>query len=131
MFIKGGALSTMVFTAHVASIPRDLKESVEVDGGNHFHYYWHILLPLSKTPFAVFTAISLPLFWNDLLYGFLFLGPEKFTIIPLINSFSGTFATNLQAVYSGLLLATLPLLLVYFLFRKLFVRSALAGAIKG
>lgn len=131
MFIKGGALSTMVFTAHAASIPMDLRESVEVDGGNHFHYYRHILLPLSKTPFAVFTAISLPLFWNDLLYGFLFLGPEKFTVIPLINSFSGTFATNLQAVYAGLFLATLPLLLVYFLFRRLFVRSALAGAIKG
>ena len=131
VFIKGGALSTMVFTAHVASIPRDLKESVEVDGGNHFQYFWHILMPLSKTPFAVFTAISLPVFWNDLLYGFLFLGPDRFTIIPLINSFSGTFATNLQATYAGLFLATLPLLLVYLFFNRLFVRSALAGAIKG
>jgi ABC-type glycerol-3-phosphate transport system permease component len=88
-------------------------------------------MPLSKTPFAVFTAISLPVFWNDLLYGFLFLGPDKFTIIPLINSFSGTFATNLQATYAGLFLATLPLLLVYLFFNRLFVRSALAGAIKG
>ena len=51
--------------------------------------------------------------------------------MPLINSYSGTFATNLQAVCSGLLLTTLRLLLVCVVFRRLFVRSALAGAIKG
>jgi raffinose/stachyose/melibiose transport system permease protein len=79
----------------------------------------------------VFATISLPLFWNDLLYGFLFLSPAKFTIIPIINAFNGTFATNLQATYSGLLLATVPLLAVYLIFQRLFVHSALAGAIKG
>jgi ABC-type glycerol-3-phosphate transport system permease component len=131
LYIKGGALSTMVFTSYVATIPRDLRESVEVDGGNHWHYFRYILLPLSKTPFAVFAAISLPVFWNDLLYGFLFLSPAKFTIIPLINAFNGTFATNLQATYAGLLMATVPLLIVYLIFQRLFVRSALAGAIKG
>ena len=131
LFIKGGALSTMVFTAFVATIPSELRESVEIDGGNHFHYYFYLLLPLARTPFAVYTAVSLPLFWNDLLYGFLFLSPERTTLMPFINAFSGTFATNLQAVYSGLLMATLPLLLIYVVFRKMFMRSALAGAIKG
>lgn len=131
LYVKGGALSTMVFTSFVATIPRDIRESVEIDGGNHLHYFRYILIPLARTPFAVFAAISLPLFWNDLLYGFLFLSPNKFTIIPLINAFNGTFATNLQATYSGLLLATLPLLAVYLIFQRLFVKSALAGAIKG
>jgi ABC-type glycerol-3-phosphate transport system permease component len=131
LYIKGGALSTMVFTSYVATIPKDLRESVEVDGGNHWHYFRYILLPLAKTPFAVFAAISLPVFWNDLLYGFLFLSPDNFTIIPLINAFNGTFATNLQATYAGLLMATVPLLIVYLVFQRLFVRSALAGAIKG
>lgn len=131
LFIKGGALSTMVFTAFVATIPPELRESVEIDGGNHFHYYVYLLLPLARTPFAVYTAVSLPLFWNDLIYGFLFLSPENTTLMPFINAFSGTFATNLQAVYSGLLMATLPLLAIYIVFRKMFMRSALAGAIKG
>lgn len=131
LYVKGGALSTMVFTSYAATIPRDLRESVEIDGGNHFHYFRYILLPLAKTPFAVFATISLPVFWNDLLYGFLFLSPAKFTIIPLINAYNGTFATNLQATYAGLLMATVPLLIVYLVFQRLFVRSALAGAIKG
>jgi ABC-type glycerol-3-phosphate transport system permease component len=131
LYIKGGALSTMVFTSYVATVPKDLRESVEIDGGNHWHYFRYILVPLAKTPFAVFAAISLPVFWNDLLYGFLFLSPDKFTIIPLINAYNGTFATNLQATYAGLLMATVPLLIVYLVFQRLFVRSALAGAIKG
>jgi ABC-type glycerol-3-phosphate transport system permease component len=131
LYIKGGALSTMVFTSYIGTIPQDLRESVELDGGNHPQYFYYVLLPLCKTPFAIYTAISLPLFWNDLLNGFLFLSPEKYTLMPLINAFSGTFATNLQAVYSGLLLATIPLLVVYLIFRRMFVKSALSGAIKG
>lgn len=131
LYIKGGALSTMVFTTYAATIPRDLRESVEIDGGNFPTYFFRVLLPLSRTPFAVYASISLPVIWNDLLNGFLFLGPDKFTVIPLVNAFTGTFATNLQATYSGLLFATVPLLVVYLVFQRLFVRSALAGAIKG
>lgn len=131
LYVKGGALSTMVFTTYAATIPKDLRESVEIDGGNFPTYFFRVLLPLAKTPFAVYASISLPIIWNDLLYGFLFLSPERFTVIPLVNAFTGTFATNLQATYSGLLFATVPLLIVYLVFQRLFVRSALAGAIKG
>ncbi len=120
----------MVFTTYAATIPRDLRESVEIDGGNFSTYFFRVLLPLSRTPFAVYASISLPVIWNDLLNGFLFLSPDKSTVIPLVNAFTGTFATNLQATYSGLLFATVPLLVVYLVFQRLFVRSALAGAIK-
>jgi len=131
LYVKGGALSTMVFTTYAATIPVDLRESVEIDGGNLPTYFFRVLLPLAKTPFAVYASISLPVIWNDLLNGFLFLSPDKFTVIPLVNAFTGTFATNLQATYSGLLFATVPLLVVYLVFQRLFVRSALAGAVKG
>lgn len=131
LYIKGGALSTMVFTTYAASIPKDLRESVEIDGGSFPTYFFRVLLPLARTPFAVYASISLPVIWNDLLYGFLFLSPEKFTVIPMVTQYTGTFATNLQATYSGLLFATLPLLAVYLVFQRLFMRAALAGAVKG
>lgn len=129
--IKGGALSTMVFTSYIATIPREIEESIEIDGGNRLTYLWHAVLPLAKTPFAVFVSIMLPLFWNDLLNGRIYLNPDKYTLMPLISSFAGQFTTNFQAIYAGLLCGLLPMIVVYLAFQKLFVRSALAGAVKG
>ena len=49
----------------------------------------------------------------------------------MINSLQGTFTTNYQAIYAGLCLSIIPILLIYLVFQNLFIRSALAGAIKG
>lgn len=130
--IRGGALPTMLFTSHISSIPKEMKESVQIDGGNHFKYFIHVLLPLCKVPFASFMAIQLPWFWNDLLYPLLFLKPEKYTLTPWINTFiGGQFSTNFQAIYTGLFVSMIPILIVYLVFQKLFVQSAMAGAVKG
>lgn len=130
MFAKGDALSIMVFTSFIATIPEELKESVQMDGGNRLQYLLKIVFPLCITPFAIFVSIRLPWFWNDLLYGYLFLSPDKQTLMAFISSFAGTYTTNFQAMYAGLIMAILPLIIIYLMFRRLFVRSALAGAVK-
>lgn len=61
----------------------------------------------------------------------LYLSPEKQPVTALISSLSGTYATNYQAMYSGLFMSMLPLLVVYLLFQNLFVQSAMLGAVKG
>lgn len=128
---QGGAVPVMIFTAFIATIPNELYESVEIDGGNRLTYFWHILLPNMGTPFASYVAITLPNVWNNMLNGVLYLSPEKQPVTALINSLSGTYATNYQAMYSGLFMSMLPLLVVYLVFQDLFVRSAMLGAVKG
>ncbi len=131
LFIKGGAIPVMIFTSFIAGIPVALKESVEIDGGNRLQYFTRILLPLTKVPFATFAAITFPIIWNDLLQGLVFLKEDKFTMIPMINSLQGTFTTNYQAIYAGLCLSIIPVVIIYLAFQNLFVRSALSGALKG
>lgn len=131
LHIKGGALSTMVFTSYIATIPKELRESVYMDGGRHYHYFLYVVLPLMGTPFSVFASIALPWFWNDLLHGLLFLSPENYTLPAFISSIGGTFTTNYEAIFSGVLLSLVPILTVYVIFQKMFARSAMAGAVKG
>lgn len=131
IFIKGGAVPTLLFTSFIQTIPKELMESVYVDGGNRHHYFFRILLPLTKPAFAAFVAMRVPRYWNDLIYGFVFLSPDKYTLVPLITSLSGEFTTNFQALYSGLCLSILPLLILYLIFNKLFLKAQLAGALKG
>ena len=131
MGAQGGAIPIMIFTSFIATIPLELYESVEIDGGTRLTYFWYILIPNMATPFATYVAITLPNVWNNMLNGVLYLSPEKQPVTALINSLSGTYATNYQAMFSGLFMSVLPLLIVYLCFQDLFVKSSMAGAIKG
>ncbi len=130
LYIQGGAVSTMLFTSYIGAIPYELKESLDLDGGSRLLYLFKIIFPLSKTPLATYMAIYFPQFWNNLLYGRVFLDQDHLTLIPLIDSFQGTFTTNFQAIYAGLFVSLVPVLVLYIAFRKLFIRAALAGALK-
>lgn len=129
--IRGIALSTMIFTSYIAAFPKGLRESVLMDGGNRLNYVRSVVFPLMATPFAVYASITLPWYWNDLLPGLVFLKPERYTLPPFLASIGGTFTTNFEAIFSGVLLSLVPILLVYLVLRRMFISSALAGAVKG
>lgn len=129
--VQGSALSTMIFTSYVATIPTEMRESLEIDGGNRLHYFFKIVLPLSKVAVATYAVIRIPAYWNDLLYGFLFLKNDSYPLIPMLSSLTGTYNTNFQAIFSGLVFSVAPLIVLYLLFQDLFVKSIMAGSIKG
>ena len=131
MYIRGGSFSTMLFTSFITSIPRELEESAEIEGASRWQYMLRIQLPLLKVPIASLTVVALPWFWNDFLQPFVFLGARNTTLLVLINSFIGQYSQNYQVIYSGVVLAVLPLMIIYFLFRRLFIEGVMAGAIKG
>lgn len=131
LVVKGGALSTMIFTSFIGAIPRELEECSEIDGANRLQYLIHILLPLLKVPIASLTVIELPVIWNEFLAPYVYLDPANQTLIPMIQSFSGQYTTNYQIVFTAAFVSILPLAAVYLVFRRFFIRGLLAGAIKG
>jgi ABC-type glycerol-3-phosphate transport system permease component len=131
LYIKGGAVPTMLFTTAISEIPKEIEESAEIDGANPLRYFFHILLPLMKVPIAGLVVIYLPFIWNDFLQPYVYLDPTNTTMLPLIQGYSGQYSTNFQVTYTAVFLSVIPLVLIYVLFRRWFVRGALAGAVKG
>lgn len=129
--IKGGALSTMIFTSSITSIPRDLEDAAKIDGAGPLQYIYHVLLPLLKVPIASLTAVYLPTYWNQFLQPYVYLDVNNITLVPFVQHFAGQNTTNFQGIYTTTFVSILPLLLIYLAFRKWFIRGALAGAIKG
>jgi ABC-type glycerol-3-phosphate transport system permease component len=129
--IKGTALSTMIFTAAITGIPRELEESAEIDGASSLQYIRYILLPLLTVPIVSFVVITLPLVYNQFLEPYVYLDPANSTLLPFTQSAVGQFSTNFQLIYSAIFASVIPLVLVYLLFRKYFVQGVMAGAIKG
>jgi len=131
IFVKGGALSTMVFTTSVNQVPRELEESSQIDGASRAQYFFRVLFPLMRVPIATVSVIMLPVFWNAFFEPYVYLDMANTTVLPLIASYGGTYSTNFQIIFTGVFVSVLPLLLVYLLLRGLFIRSVMAGAIKG
>jgi ABC-type glycerol-3-phosphate transport system permease component len=131
IFIKGGALSTMIFTAAINQVPYEMEESAQIDGAGRLQYFFRILLPLMKVPIATVAVIMLPVFWNAFFEPYVYLDSGNMTVLPLIASYGGTYSTNFQIIYTGVFVSVVPLVLVYLLLRRLFIRSIMAGAVKG
>lgn len=131
IFIKGGALSTMVFTSAINQIPHELEESAQLDGASRLQYFFRILAPLMSVPIATVCVIMLPVFWNAFFEPYVYLDASNMTILPMISSYGSTFTTNFQIIYTGVFVSILPLLLVYMGLRRFFIRSIMAGAVKG
>ena len=131
LWVRGGALPAMLMTTAISAIPVDLEEAAEMDGANPLQYFFYVLLPLLKVPIISLTVIFLPLIWNDFIQPYVYLDQNNTTILPLMQTFSGQYASNYQLVYTGIFVSAVPLIIVYLLFRRWFVEGAMAGAVKG
>lgn len=131
LHIKGGALGTMIYTAYISSIPAELEEAAEIDGAGRLQYFRYILIPNLKIPMATLTVMSLPALWNDFMGPYIYLDTNNTTLLPLIQSYTGTYTTNFQVTYTGIFVSIIPLVIIYILFRNWFIQGAMSGAIKG
>ena len=129
--IKGTALSTMIFTAAISAIPKELEDSAQIDGASSWQYIRHILLPLLRVPIVSLIVIMLPLIYNQFLEPYVYLDPANTTLLPFIQSAVGQFSTNFQLIYSAILSSVVPLVVVYLLFRQFFIQGVMSGAVKG
>ncbi|MEA3334348.1 MAG: carbohydrate ABC transporter permease [Chloroflexota bacterium] len=129
--IKGTALSTMILTAAISGIPKELEDSAQIDGASSMQYIRYILLPLLKVPIVSLIVIMLPLIYNQFLEPYVYLDPANSTLLPFTQSAVGQFSTNFQLIYSAIFASVVPLVIVYLLFRSFFVEGVMAGAIKG
>lgn len=129
--IKGGALSTMIFTSAISAIPKEIEESAHIDGASQMQYLRHILLPLLKVPIVGLIVIMLPGLWNQFLEPYIYLDPNNTTLLPFTQSVVGHFAVNYQLIYSAVFASVIPLVVVYLIFRRFFIEGIMAGAVKG
>jgi ABC-type glycerol-3-phosphate transport system permease component len=129
--IKGTALSVMIFTAAISSIPQEIEDSAMIDGASSWQYIRYILLPLLKVPIVSLMVIMFPLIYNQFLEPYVYLDPKNSTLLPFIQSAVGQFSTNYQVIYSAIVASVIPIVLLYLLFRRFFVEGVMAGAVKG
>lgn len=128
---SGEILAIFIMRTFFAAIPGELMEAARVDGASHWTIYWRIILPLSKPILAALGIIQLINLWNDFIWPFVVITKqESYTLALILKTFAGSFGTQWGLIMACYVTASLPLLIVFALASKQFIRGLTAGAIK-
>ena len=123
----GIPFSIILLYAFLLEFPAELEEAARLDGCNRWQTIRHVVAPLSL-PGISSVAIFMGVFtWNEFLLGLLILSSDGLKTLPVgLVAFQGAYASDWGALMAGVVLATVPLLVLYMAMQKHFVRS-LAG----
>lgn len=130
----GFSLSMATFMFHGAiktNVPVALEEAATIDGCTRWQIFWKVVFPLIKPTIATVAIIDAMAFWNDYLLPSLVLAKKELYTIPIATqAFYGTYSTDMGLVMAALLLAMLPILILYLFLQRYIVEGVTAGAVK-
>jgi sn-glycerol 3-phosphate transport system permease protein len=120
------ATATFLFRQFFMTVPDELAEAAKIDGAGPMHFFWHVLLPLSRTSIAALFVIQFVYGWNQYLWPLLVTTQESMypVVIGLKRMIStGDAATEWNLVMATAILAMLPPIAVVVLMQKWFVKG--------
>ena len=116
---------------YMMSIPDGLIEAARIDGYNEFGIYWRVILPLvtpALATLAIFTFLSQ---WNSFVWPLIVTQSSHMRTVPLIIAvLNGQFGANFAMMMAGALVVTLPMLLVFLLFQRQFIKGVFLTSIR-
>lgn len=121
-----------LFSEAFKGVPRELEEAAVIDGCGIYRTFFSIILPLVRpavSTVAIFTFLSC---WNELMFAVTFINKESYQTLTVgMMSMVGTYITQWGIIGAGLMITTIPTILIYLLLNKQVQQSMIAGAIKG
>jgi len=123
--------SIYMLVSFFRNLPPELFDAAAIDGCTNLDIFWRITLPLSTPALVTLIVVNALFVWNELFIALVFLqGENVTTLMPGLTLFKGHFTVNEPLVMAGTLIATLPMILLYFFGQQLFVEGLTAGAVK-
>ena len=114
------------------AIPRELIESALTDGATNLRVLIQIILPLSAPALVTLVVVNALWVWNELLIALVFLPEDELkTLMVGITVFRSRYNLDVPITMAGMLLASIPMILLYVFGQRFFIRGLTAGAVKG
>jgi raffinose/stachyose/melibiose transport system permease protein len=112
------------------SAPASLLEAARIDGSNSWTTLWRIMVPFARPAILTLTVLTFADSWNEFFLALVFT-VNKFTAPAGLASFSGRYTTDIALVSAGAVIVAVPILVVFVIFQREFMRGMLTGAVKG
>ena len=117
-----------------AGVPDELLDAATIDGCGMFGLYWQIVLPLVRPGLVVIGILQFITVWNDFLFSLLILQKDQVrtaTVALTLLATRNEQATPYGPLFAGIVLATLPTIVIFFIFQRRLTQGILSGALRG
>jgi multiple sugar transport system permease protein len=128
------ATSIFLMRQYFLTIPRDLEEAARIDGAGFFTTFYRVMLPLAGPAVAAVAVLQFQGTWNGFFWPVVFLTDKTHYTLPIGLAFfklAGGFGTNWPPLMATVVIATIPIVLVYIFFQRYFVEGIAASGVKG
>jgi ABC-type glycerol-3-phosphate transport system permease component len=128
----GLAFGTYIMKGFFEELPRELEEAARIDGANDLRIFWQIMLPLTRPALATISIFLFLQNWNEFLFALTFITESAMRTLPtgIYSLLSNEFYGNYGLLAAALVLFSLPVLVLYFIFQQQFIEGLTAGALK-
>ena len=140
------AYNFIILRTAFGAIPVELEEAVTIDGGNYFHVFRHVIIPLAMPSIMVIGLYYAVGHWNTYFSALLYLRSNRLYPLQIVlrniliqsggDQMAGdsTFASQYLAQtvkYAVIMVATIPIIMIYPFIQRFFVKGIMIGSIKG
>jgi len=124
--------STFLLCSFFATISRPLLEAARMDGAGTWRIFWEVVLPLSGPALITVVIVQALWVWNEVLIAVIFLQDQSLrTLMVGLTLFNSRYRLDVPVVMGGMLWATVPMMALYLLGQRFFIRGLTAGGVKG
>jgi raffinose/stachyose/melibiose transport system permease protein len=121
-------LSVLVLSNFVRDVPKELFESMRVDGASEWGMLWRLAFPLTRPALVTVSIFNGLTVWNGFLLPLILTqSPDKRTLPLGLWTFQGQYSVNVPAVLASVVLTTLPILVLYAIGRRQLLGGLTAG----
>ena len=129
----GAGLAIFMFVGFVKGLPLEIEEAAAIDGCGPVRTFFSVVLPMLKPTMISVGILELMWVWNDYLLPYLVLDITEYRTIPIhVQYLKGSYGTvDLGATMAVIMMAILPIIIVYLFCQKYIIKGVAAGAVKG
>jgi ABC-type glycerol-3-phosphate transport system permease component len=126
------AMNTFLLRGFFEGIPRDLEEAALMDGAGRWTIFWRIVIPLSRPGLAVVTIFTFLYSWDEFPWAHVAIKETSRRTLPIaIALFQSQHLTEWGQVFAASVVALIPVVIVFAVFQRYFIRGIAATGIKG
>jgi multiple sugar transport system permease protein len=132
-YLGGGAFTVFLLRQFYLTIPRELDEAAMIDGCSYFGIWRHILLPLSRPAIITVLLFSFMGHWDEFMGPLIYLhSQEKFTVSIGLRLFQDQYGqTNLPLLMAASLLHITPVVIIFLIGQRYFIKGIVMTGLKG
>lgn len=132
VYSAGIPLYVFMLRGFFEDIPQEIADAAAIDGAGIWRLYWNVMLPLARPALAAVTIFSFLGNWDEFTWALTSITDESLFTLPIgLRFFQQQHGTQYGLLFAGSLVAVVPVIVVFIVFQRQFIKGVMASAVKG